>query len=99
MLNKQKVVKILKKEQPYLMNEFGVKRMAIFGSFSTDTASEDSDVDIFLEFNKSIGLRFIHLCDYLESKLGKKADILTSGGLVHCQPNLCTNLSLRGANQ
>ncbi len=81
MLNKKNIIEILKKEQGFLKNQFGVKRIAIFGSFATDTASENSDVDIFLEFDKPLGLRFIQLCDHLEDKLGKKADVLTPGGL------------------
>ncbi|HBR14816.1 MAG TPA: nucleotidyltransferase [Candidatus Omnitrophica bacterium] len=81
MLTKKDVIHILKEEQGVLRQRFGVKRMAIFGSFATDTATGESDVDIFLEFEKPIGLRFMQLADYLESKLRKKADILTPGGL------------------
>lgn len=82
MLTKREVIDILKKEQAVLKSRFGVKKAAIFGSFATDTACEKSDVDIFLEFDKPVGLRFIQLCDYLDNKLGKKADILTPGGLA-----------------
>jgi len=81
MLSKNNIVEILKKEQPFLKNHFGVKRVAIFGSYGTDTASKNSDVDIYIEFERSLGLKFIQLSDYLENKLEKKTDILTPGGL------------------
>lgn len=42
--------------------------------------TKHSDVDMVIEFEKPIGLGFIDLAEYLENKLGKKADILTTEG-------------------
>lgn len=81
MLTKNDVIQILTHEQAYLKERFGVQRIAIFGSFGSDTATEDSDVDIYLEFERPIGLRFIQLADYLKGKLGREPDIITPGGL------------------
>jgi len=81
MLTKNKVVEILKKEQPYLQKEFGVRKIAIFGSFATGRAKQKSDVDIFIEFTKSPGMKFFDLMDYLDKKLGRKTDVLTQTGL------------------
>ncbi|MBF0504581.1 MAG: nucleotidyltransferase family protein [Candidatus Omnitrophica bacterium] len=81
MLTKNKVVEILKKEQPYLQKEYGVKKIAIFGSFARGRATQRSDVDIFIEFIKSPGMKFFDLMDYLDKKLGRKTDVLTQAGL------------------
>ena len=81
MLTKTKVVEILKKEQPHLQKEFGVRKIAIFGSFATGRANQKSDVDIFIEFTKSPGMKFFDLMDYLDKKLGRKTDVLTQTGL------------------
>lgn len=81
MLMKNDVIAILKREQPLLKKKFGVKKIAIFGSFADNTASEDSDVDILLELEKPLGLKFIRLTDYLDSRLGRKTDILTKAGI------------------
>ena len=81
MLTKNKIIQILKKEQIYLRGEFGVKKIAIFGSFAQGRAHPKSDVDVFIEFNKSPGMRFFDLIDYLEKKLGRKTDVLTQKGL------------------
>lgn len=81
MLTKNDVIAILKREQPLLKKKFGVKKIAIFGSFADNTASEDSDVDILLELEKPLGLKFIHLTDYLDARLGRKTDILTKAGI------------------
>jgi predicted nucleotidyltransferase len=81
MLTKAKIIQILKKEQSYLKDEFGVRRIAIFGSFAKGQPHPRSDIDIFIEFSKSPGMRFFDLADYLEKRIGRKTDILTQTGL------------------
>ncbi|MCK4798348.1 MAG: nucleotidyltransferase family protein [Spirochaetes bacterium] len=81
MLTKEQTLKTLKKELPYLREIFGVKRIGLFGSYSKGTQGEDSDVDLIVEFEKPIGLKFVQLADYIEKTLGKKADILTPAGI------------------
>ncbi len=66
---------------PYLKNQFGIKRIGIFGSFSTGTVHENSDIDLIVEFDKPIGFQFMNLAEFLEKKLGRKVDILTPEGL------------------
>ncbi len=77
MLTKEEVIKILKKELPYLRAIFGVKRIGMFGSYSKGIQREDSDVDIIVEFEKPIGLKFVELVEHIENILCKKVDILT----------------------
>ncbi|MBF0490622.1 MAG: nucleotidyltransferase domain-containing protein [Candidatus Omnitrophica bacterium] len=81
MLTKNKVIEILRKEQPYLRENFGVKKIAIFGSFAKGHPHQKSDVDILVEFHKSLGMRFLDLMDYLENKLSRKTEVLTQEGL------------------
>ncbi len=81
MLTKNEITILLKKELPNLKTAFGVKRIGIFGSYSKGVQKEDSDVDIIVEFEKPIGLKFIELSDYIEKALGKKVDILTPAGI------------------
>ena len=81
MLTKNKVIRILKEEQPYLYKEFGVKKIAILGSFAKGRVHQKSDVDIFIEFIKSPGMKFFDLMDYIDKKLGCKTDVLTQKGL------------------
>jgi len=71
----------LRQEQSYLNLTFGVKRLGIFGSYAKGTPRPDSDVDIIIEFERPIGLKFITLVDYLEQQLGKKIDVLTPMGM------------------
>ena len=81
MPTKEETINILKKELPYLKAFFGVKRIGLFGSFSKGIQREDSDVDIIVEFEKPIGLKFVELADYIEYILGKKVSLLTPEGI------------------
>jgi hypothetical protein len=80
-LTQEKVLGILRKELPYFTAEYGVKRIGIFGSYAKGIQQEDSDIDILVEFEKPIGLKFVEFGEYLENILGKKADILTPAGV------------------
>ena len=72
---------ILRKEYVNLKNNFGVKRIGIFGSFAKGKQSSDSDIDILVDFEKPMGLEFMDFVEYLEKILGRKIDILTSEGV------------------
>ena len=72
---------ILRKNSPYLRDNYGVKRIGLFGSFAKGIQREDSDIDILVEFEKTVGFKFIELAEYFEKLLGKKVDILTSEGI------------------
>ncbi|MFZ3058560.1 MAG: nucleotidyltransferase family protein [Candidatus Methanoperedens sp.] len=81
MLATEEIMNNLRKELPYLRAIFGVKRIGLFGSSAKGIQREDSDVDLIVEFEKPIGLKFIELSDYIEKVLGKKVDILTPAGI------------------
>ena len=84
-LTKAEVLRILREEQPYLRKAFGVKRMAIFGSFAKGKPTSKSDVDIFVDFEGRVGMKFFRLIDYLETRLGREVDVLTPGGIETIQ--------------
>jgi hypothetical protein len=60
-----------------------VQRAFLFGSYSRDAASEDSDVDILVEldYSQHIGLGFINMKLELEEKLNKKVDLVSSNAI------------------
>ena len=80
-MSKEEVVELLREKYPYLVSEYGVKRIGLFGSYAKGTPSETSDVDVVVEFARPIGLRFVEFAEYLESLLGKRVDVLTPAGV------------------
>jgi uncharacterized protein len=71
----------LRESYPELKARFGVQQIGLFGSFARETANEASDVDLIVDFERPIGLRFVELVEYLETLLGRRVDVLTSAGL------------------
>ena len=80
-MTRENVIEILRKELPYFVSQYGVKRIGLFGSYAKGTPAKGSDVDILVEFEKPIGLKFIKFAEYLEKLLGSKTDILTPAGV------------------
>ena len=66
MLTREDIIEKLREVLPFLKKEFGIKKIGIFGSFTTGIQNKSSDIDIFIEFEKPIGLAFMDLADYLE---------------------------------
>ncbi len=75
------VIKKIKSQYPYLSSEFGIKRIGIFGSLAKQTDREQSDIDLLVEFDRPIGLKFMSLAEYMEKLFGRKVDILTRDGI------------------
>ena len=66
MKTKAEILAILRKEKPELVRRYGLKRLALFGSYAREDQCEDSDVDILVEIEPQIGLRFVELADRIE---------------------------------
>ena len=56
----------------------------LFGSFSRNEQTPDSDVDIIVLLDKSrpIGLKFFSMWNDLEELLGRKVDLVSEGTLL-----------------
>ncbi len=61
------------------IQQFGTKKLGLFGSYSRNEQTDKSDLDFVVEFDKSKKnyKNFIHLCYFLEDIFGKKVDLLT----------------------
>ncbi len=64
-----------------MFQEYPIKSLAIFGSYSRGENTDDSDLDILVEFNDKIGIRFIDLADEIESIVGLKVDLVSKNGI------------------
>ncbi len=64
-----------------LREEYKVVRLGVFGSYSRGTPDEESDIDILVELQEPLGLKFIDLKEYLEQILGLKVDLVTPQAL------------------
>ncbi|MFN0035727.1 MAG: nucleotidyltransferase family protein [Saprospiraceae bacterium] len=81
MQSAQEIKTTLQSAKPLLMARYPIESMALFGSYARGEATEQSDVDILVEFNGSIGWQFLTLADELEQMLGLKVDLVSRQGV------------------
>ena len=55
MITKNDILLKLKELKPTLHKDFAVKEIGLIGSFSDETYSDDSDIDLLVELEKPIG--------------------------------------------
>jgi len=84
----------LKKHEKELKEKYGVKEIGIFGSYLRGEAKEGSDLDILVEFEKSIGFfKFLELEEYLADLIGGELPPAFAGGFLLRRKDLpCDNL-------
>lgn len=63
--------------KPILQEKYPLDKIAIFGSYARNEQTEESDVDVMVEFNGFIGIEFCDMADEIEEYLGIKTDVLT----------------------
>lgn len=74
--------KVLKNEKEYLREEYKVSRIGVFGSYVRGEETEDSDLDILVDFDEPVSLfDLVEMENYLEDKLGVEVDLVTENSL------------------
>jgi len=81
-LTKQQIFGSIRKSQQQLLS-LGIKSIGLFGSFARGDASDQSDVDILVEFDadKHTYDNFIDTCLLLEKLFDRRVEVVTSDAL------------------
>jgi predicted nucleotidyltransferase len=82
MITKEEILNTLAKDKPELQRRFKVRKMALFGSYARGEQRADSDVDILVEVDPSIGLEFVTLAERIEKLLGIGVDLVSSQAIT-----------------
>lgn len=75
-LTQKDIIDFLRAEKDFFNKTFGVVAMGLFGSYANGTATQDSDIDLLIEFKEP---RFEHLAGlqiFLEEKFKRKIEIV-----------------------
>ncbi|MBI3609903.1 MAG: nucleotidyltransferase family protein [Nitrospirae bacterium] len=73
--NREEILKVLK-EQRERIRGYGVKRLGLFGSSARGTATESSDIDFVVEFDRKSFDAYMDLKLFLEEVLGYRVDLV-----------------------
>jgi len=77
----QEIRTALSNSRNHLFQAYPIKSMAIFGSYAGDENTADSELDILVEFNDKIGIRFVDLADEIEEIVGLRVDLVSRNGV------------------
>ena len=81
-MNKQQAIQSLTDNKALLSQRVGVSRLALFGSTARDSATQNSDVDILVDFDGvATSQRYFSVQFYLEDLLGCSVDLVTEKAL------------------
>ena len=77
MSTRDEIVATLRRERRALSTRYPIRRLALFGSWARGEAREDSDVDVLVDVDSSIGLRFVDLAADIERAVGRRVDLVS----------------------
>lgn len=77
-MRKDEALSLLGAHKQEMVQQFGVRQLAVFGSTARNEARDDSDIDVLVEFDGGATFdRYMGLRAYLESLLGTGIDLTT----------------------
>ena len=79
-INSKEIIEKIEERKNYILSK-GVKKIALFGSFSKNEAKKNSDIDILVTFNKKTFNNYIELKIFLEKIFRRKIDLVTEENL------------------
>jgi predicted nucleotidyltransferase len=80
-MDKQQIIQKLKTAKPLLQHEFGVTKLALFGSYSRDEQTDKSDIDIMVEYDKKLGMKFLDLIYQLDTLFDKEVQVVSRNAI------------------
>jgi predicted nucleotidyltransferase len=81
-MDRNEALQLLSQHRAEITREFGVSRLALFGSTARDEANADSDIDVLVSFDGGATLRrYMGLNRYLETLFNRRVDLVTDKSL------------------
>ena len=81
-MDKQLIIQQLKKVKPFLSEKYGLTELALFGSYSRNEETDLSDIDILVDYQNPMGLKYFDMVYDLEDLFKeKKVQVVSKGGI------------------
>jgi len=75
-MTRSEILKILKQYKKENSEKYGINNLGIFGSYSRDLTTDDSDIDIVIETQEPDMYKLVHIKEELEKLFNKSIDII-----------------------
>jgi len=77
-MTKTTILNFLKTHENELREKYSIVKLGLFGSYATGEATDESDIDLYAEFEDKKFKNIAGAWNYLEKKFGKKIDLFYS---------------------
>ena len=75
-MTREEILYFLKEHKQELQSKYTITKIGLFGSYAKNKATEESDIDLYAEFEKKTFRNIAGAWNFLENSLGKKIDLL-----------------------
>ncbi len=72
----ESILEKLRQYKPELERKYPVTQIGVFGSYARREETGNSDIDIAVEIDGTMGLNFVEMADEIESLFGIKTDVI-----------------------
>lgn len=73
----KKILECLSKAKRDLGVRYKIRYVALFGSYARGDQRPDSDIDVLIDVDPSVGLAFSDLAEELEQRLGGRVEVVS----------------------
>ena len=81
-MGRDEILGLLREHKTTLARRFGVRDIALFGSFARNQNVDDSDIDILVRFDgPATSKRYFGVQFYIEDLVGRPVDLVTDKAL------------------
>lgn len=78
----EEIKQILSERKSWLCETYQITELGIFGSYARGEQTQDSDVDVLIEYEQAPTLfAVVNLRDFLRDLIGLPVDVVTKNGL------------------
>ena len=79
---RQEILTSLQHLKEEVEDHYPVRKIGVFGSVARDEQTDESDIDLLVEFSRPVGfVTFMRLEHFLSERLGRPVDLVTSDSL------------------
>ena len=81
-MNKQSILEKLRMIKPVLSEKYGLTELALFGSYSRNEESDQSDIDLLVNYRSPMGMRYFDMVHELEDIFKEtKVQVISRDGI------------------
>ncbi len=72
----EQILRVIRPHIPFITERFGIRSIGLFGSWARGEASDASDVDLLVDFDRPSFDAYMDLKFYLEDLLQRRVDLV-----------------------